>query len=315
MDGAEKAMEKEEKEEKVVSEYTKWMDGAEEAMGDDKAEAVAEEEKPEATSERSASDVERDARKKMNDHKDEIKNLQKKIQQTESAFDVCTEDLFNQTIKLEEMEKKAGNAEGQVGDLARRLLLMEESSVKSEERLAISATNLAKTSIEADQSIKDQHVISEVCAKKSENNDGLETQLKDAQYTLTESENKYETLARKLNTMETEAVRSNERAETVETKFIDIEDELKVVGANQQTLEVSEEKSLEREDVLQKQIKELMAKLKLADTRSENAEMDIGRLNVRIDKVEEDLVTEKSKIKQVSDDLNAVFTDLEQGVC
>merc|ERR1712004_754026 len=149
----------------------------------------------------------------------------------------------------------------------------------------------------------------------SENNDGLETQLKDAQYTLTESENKYETLARKLNTMETEAVRSNERAETVETKFIDIEDELKVVGANQQTLEVSEEKSLEREEKLQKQIKELMTKLVMADTRSENAEMDIGRLNVRIDKVEEDLVVEKSKIKQVSDDLNAVFTDLEQGVC
>merc|ERR1712051_604988 len=229
---------------------------------------------------------------------EQVKNLQKKIQQTESAFDVCTEDLFNQTIKLEEMEKKAGNAEGQVGDLARRLLLMEESSVKSEERLAISATNLAKTSIDADQSIKDQHVISEVCAKKSENNDGLETQLKDAQYTLTESENKYETLARKLTTMETEAVRSNERAETVETKFIDIEDE-----------------SLEREDILQKQIKELLGKLKLADTRSENSEMDIGRLNVRIDKVEEDLVTEKSKIKQVSDDLNAVFSDLEQGVC
>ena len=115
--------------------------------------------------------------------------------------------------------------------------------------------------------------------------------------------------------METEAVRSNERAETVETKFIDIEDELKVVGANQQALEVSEEKSLEREDILQKQIKELLGKLKLADTRSENSEMDIGRLNVRIDKVEEDLVTEKSKIKQVSDDLNAVFSDLEQGVC
>merc|ERR1711990_242938 len=97
---------------------------------------------------------------------EQVKNLQKKIQQTESAFDVCTEDLFNQTIKLEEMEKKAGNAEGQVGDLARRLLLMEESSVKSEERLAISATNLAKTSMDADQSIKDQHVISEVCAMR-----------------------------------------------------------------------------------------------------------------------------------------------------
>ena len=53
-----------------------------------------------------------------------------------------------------------------------------------------------------------------------------------------------------------------------------------------------------------------MTKLKLADTRSENAEMDIGRLNVRIDKVEEDLVIEKMKIKQVSDDLNKVFDDM-----
>ena len=33
-------------------------------------------------------------------------------------------------------------------------------------------------------------------------------------------------------------------------------------------------------------IQELMTKLVMADTRSENAEMDIGRLNVRIDKVE-----------------------------
>ena len=31
-------------------------------------------------------------------------------------------------------------------------------------------------------------------------------------------------------------------------------------------------------------MQELMAKLKIADTRSENAEMDIQRLNVRIDK-------------------------------
>ena len=66
-----------------------------------------------------------------------MKHIQKKIQQTESAFDVATEDLFNQTIKLEEMEKKANNAESQVGDLARRLLLMEEQAIKSEERLAI----------------------------------------------------------------------------------------------------------------------------------------------------------------------------------
>ena len=56
-----------------------------------------------------------------------MKTLQKRMQATESQFDVCTEDLFNQSLKLEEMEKKAGGAEQMVGDLARRLLLMEEN--------------------------------------------------------------------------------------------------------------------------------------------------------------------------------------------
>ena len=60
---------------------------------------------------------------------------------------------------------------------------------------------------------------------------------------------------------------------------VEIEDELKVVGQKQQNLEVGEEKSLGREEVLQKQIKELMTKLTYANARSENAEMDIGRLN------------------------------------
>ena len=48
---------------------------------------------------------------------EQLRNIQKKMQAMESAFDVCTEDLFNQTVKLEEMEKKAGNAEGEVSSL------------------------------------------------------------------------------------------------------------------------------------------------------------------------------------------------------
>ena len=108
-----------------------------------------------------------------------------------------------------------------------------------EERLAVSVTNLAKTSLEADklQKVKksrefelistsnfrgyrmrdckknwiDQYIKlkssgiihhqqlitpqteneeAQACAKQSEENDSLEQQLKDAQYTLTESENK-----------------------------------------------------------------------------------------------------------------------------
>merc|ERR1719378_843049 len=55
------------------------------------------------------------------------------MQAMESAFDVCTEDLFNQTIKLEEMEKKAGNAEGEVSSLRGRLILPEGRRKREEE--------------------------------------------------------------------------------------------------------------------------------------------------------------------------------------
>merc|ERR1719369_758518 len=68
------------------------------------------------------------------------------MQAMESAFDVCTEDLFNQSLKLEEMEKKAGNAEGEVSSLRSRLILLQENNEKQEDRLAVSVTNLARAS-------------------------------------------------------------------------------------------------------------------------------------------------------------------------
>merc|ERR1719145_338979 len=89
------------------------------------------------------------------------------MQAMESQFDVCTEDLFNQTIKLEEMEKKAGNAEGEVSALRSRLILLQENNEKQEDRLAISVTTLANTSIQADKSLADQNSLLNVCGKKS----------------------------------------------------------------------------------------------------------------------------------------------------
>merc|ERR1719481_705469 len=72
------------------------------------------------------------------------------MQAMESQFDVCTEDLFNQTIKLEEMEKKAGNAEGEVSALRSRLILLQENNEKQEERLCKATLELAGACKRAD---------------------------------------------------------------------------------------------------------------------------------------------------------------------
>ena len=55
---------------------------------------------------------------------------------------------------------------------------------------------------------------------------------------------------------------------------------------------------------------ELAYKLKRSEYRGEQAEMNIQRLNVRIDQVEEDLLAEKYKIKKISDELNQTFDDM-----
>ena len=127
---------------------------------------------------------------------------------------------------------------------------------------------------------------------------------------LEESERKYEDISRKLGTMEAELERSNERADVGENKITSLEEELKVVGQNLQSLEVSEEKAIQREENYQKQMKDLSSRLKVAETRDENATMNIGRLNIKIDQIEESLLGEKLKIKKVSDDLNQTFDDM-----
>ena len=95
-----------------------------------------------------------------------------------------------------------------------------------------------------------------------------------------------------------------------EKKINDLEEELRVVGQNLQQLEVSEEKALQREENYQNQIKNLADALKFVENREENATMNIQRLNIRIDQVEEDLLNEKLRIKSVSDDLDSTFTDM-----
>ena len=165
-------------------------------------------------------------------------------------------------------------------------------------------------SIRADSAVKNRQRLENNNTYNEEQCDKLETQLKEDKFTMTESERKYEDIARKLTSMEAELERGNERCALGEKKIIDIEEELRVVGQNLQQLEVSEEKAFQREENYQNQLQNLTVSLKAAENREENAIMNIQRLNIRIDQIEEDLLAEKMKIKRVSDDLDQTFTTM-----
>merc|ERR1719206_674493 len=218
------------------------------------------------------------------------------MQAMESQFDVCTEDLFNQTIKLEEMEKKAGNAEGEVSALRGRLILLQENNEKQEERLAKATLELAGACLRADSNVGKRIELENGVSSNEETIDNLDKQLAESKGTLSDSENKFDDISRKLATLEADAARGNERAEGAEKKIADIEEELRVVGANMQQLEIGEEKTIAREEASQNEILELLYKLKRSEYRGEQ--------------VEEDLLGEKYKIKKISDDLNQTFEDM-----
>merc|ERR1719499_507006 len=119
------------------------------------------------------------------------------MQAMESQFDVCTEDLFNQTIKLEEMEKKAGNAEGEVSGLRSRLILLQENNEKQEERLCKATLELAGACKRADAAVKKRTELENGVSSNEETIDNLDKQLEESKFNLSASESKYDDISRK----------------------------------------------------------------------------------------------------------------------
>merc|ERR1711994_626759 len=170
---------------------------------------------------------------------EQVRNVQKKMQAMESQFDVCTEDLFNQTIKLEEMEKKAGNAEGEVSALRSRLILLQENNEKQEERLCKATLELAGACKRADAAVKKRIELENEVSANEEAIDNLDKQLE---------ESKFDDISRKLATMESDAARAAERADAAEKRL------------------------LQREEKYQAEIMDLRIKLKASEYRGEQAE-------------------------------------------
>merc|ERR1712150_215398 len=89
-----------------------------------------------------------------------------------------------------------------------------------------------------------------------------------------------------------------------------IEEELESVGENMKQLEKSAEKALEREEKLVVKILNLQQKFKVTEARFEYGEMNITKLNQRIDDIEDEIYREKLKVKKCADDLNDTFDDM-----
>ncbi|XP_043285348.1 myosin-10 isoform X1 [Venturia canescens] len=208
------------------------------------------------------------------------------------------------------MGNQLKRAESEVAALNRRIQLLEEDLERSEERLATATAKLAEASQAADESERARKILENRSLADEERMDALENQLKEARFLAEEADKKYDEVARKLAMVEADLERAEERAEAGESKIVELEEELRVVGNNLKSLEVSEEKANQREEEYKNQIKTLNNRLKEAEARAEFAERSVQKLQKEVDRLEDEMVAEKEKYKEIGDGLDNAFEEL-----
>jgi len=240
----------------------------------------------------------------------DIRDYGKKVQQLEIGFDETNDKLTKATEALEEAEKQFKEVEGDVSALTRRIMLMEEEDKKGADNLCTTVTKLALTSKSADNVLKAVKVVESTCMNNEVTIEELDKNLRATIKMAHDNEQKLDELSRKLGVQEAELKRGLERAELAEKNLKGVEEELETVGENMKQLEKSAEKALEREEKLVEKIYSLQQKYKTTEARFEYGEMNITKLNQRIDDIEDEIYREKLKIKKCSDELDDTFDDM-----
>merc|ERR1739847_66081 len=240
----------------------------------------------------------------------DIRDYGKKVQNLEIGYDETNDKLTKATESLEEADKQFKEVEGDVAALTRRIMLMEEEDKKSADVLCNTITKLALTSKSADNVLKAVKSVESVCMNNEVSIEELEKNLRTTIKMAVDNEQKLDEISRKLGVQETELKRGLERAELAEKKLKGIEDELTTVGDHMKQLEESATKALEREDKLVEKILSLQNKFKATEAKFEYGEMNITKLNQRIDDIEDEIYREKLKVKRSSDEMNDTFDDM-----
>merc|ERR1711971_785044 len=209
----------------------------------------------------------------------DIRDYGKKVQQLEIGFDETNDKLTKATESLEEAEKQFKEVESDVSALTRRIMLMEEEDKKSAEQLCQTITKLALTFKAADNVMKTIKVVENTCLNNEVTIEELDKNLRATVKMAPDNEQKLDELSRKLGVQEAELKRAVERAELAEEKLVE-------------------------------KIYNLQSKYKVTEARFEYCEMNITKLNQRIDDIEDEIYREKLQIKKCSDELDDTFDDM-----
>jgi len=247
---------------------------------------------------------------KADQYEIEIRDLTKKIGKMEGSFEETHENLQKANTKLEEKEKDMKEKDDDLSTLSRRMILLEDEVKKSDIKLAATTLDLALESKRADKVLKAVNTLNSKAMSAEVEIEEMSKQEREAKGMWLDSERKFDEISRRVGVMDEELRKAVDRVSNAEKRTAEIDNELKVVGENMIQLEKAEEKALEREEKYKDQINVILQRLKMSDARAEYGEMNITKLNQRIDSIEDDIIREKIKQNHISGELDDTFHDM-----
>eukprot|EP00092_Neocalanus_flemingeri_P022183 GFUD01024061.1.p2 GENE.GFUD01024061.1~~GFUD01024061.1.p2 ORF type:complete len:286 (+),score=119.96 GFUD01024061.1:1156-2013(+) len=259
---------------------------------------------------RNFEDEAKEAVERANQADCDIRDYGKKVQGFEIGFDETNDKLTSAQAQFEEAEKHFKEVEADIASLTRRIMLMEEEEKKSSDNLGSTITKLAITSKQADGTLKAVKAVESTCLNNEVVLEELDKNMRSTLKMAHDNEQKLDELSRKFGVQEAELNKGIERAELAEKNLKGVEEDLENVGENMKKLETSAEKAIEREEKLVEKILSLTNKFKATEARYEYGEMNITKLNQRIDDIEDEIYREKLKVKRCSDELNETFDEM-----
>ncbi|KAK0426087.1 hypothetical protein QR680_009531 [Steinernema hermaphroditum] len=273
-----------------------------------------------------------------------LREAQALLHETETKSDEDEERANQVEGQLKEAQMLAEEADRKYDEVARKLAMVEADLERAEERaeagenkiveleeeLRVVGNNLKSLELSEEKALEREETFEEQIRQ-------LDTRLKEVSEPSVpllllsyprEMERELRAVGINLKTLEVNEERALERENsftshvahleqrvkevlTPPPKIVELEEELRVVGNNLKSLEVSEEKALQREDSYEEQIRTLAARLKEAETRAEFAERSVQKLQKEVDRLEDDLLLEKEKVRNLTEEIEQTVQEIQ----
>jgi len=239
-----------------------------------------------------------------------VRNLEKDISKTEEALDDAMTASVAASEKLEEATTTASHAELEVSALVRKIKLLEDESVKVDERYRETISKLTDYEGNLETNERERKIHEAKSFAIEEKLELMTAQLDEATIIAEEADRKYEEVARKLRIVENDLERVVDKSEELENKVKEFEMQITENSESLRKMEALCGKNAEKEDNYDNTMRSLSERLKNAETAAEFGERTVEKLERSIDSLQENLYNEKLSFKEMSLKLDKTLQDM-----